>query len=155
MHASLTGLEPDTAYFYRLHAKNEHGANPGEASETYRFTTPGPGLHGESVSDVSSSSATFEATIAPHDAPTGRTRPPGAGENPDVVLLPVQHAGHGCVYRGTGGVYERAVLAGERRLGHRRRRSVPARGRVWPRTRPTTTGWWPCMKRSRKPNRAS
>ena len=32
---------------------------------------PARGLHGESASDVSSSSATFEATFAPHDAPTG------------------------------------------------------------------------------------
>jgi len=68
-HASLTKLEPDTDHFYRLHAKNEHGTNPGEASETYRFTTPGPALRSETVSDVSSSSATFEGTIAPHDAP--------------------------------------------------------------------------------------
>jgi hypothetical protein len=70
VHGSLTGLEPDTAYSYRLQAKNEHGTNYGEASETYRFTTPGPGLRSESVSEVSSSSATFDATLAPHDAPT-------------------------------------------------------------------------------------
>jgi hypothetical protein len=69
VHARLTGLQPDTSYSYRLHAKNEHGANPSEAAETYGFTTPGPRLANESVSDVSSTSATFEATITPHDEP--------------------------------------------------------------------------------------
>jgi hypothetical protein len=69
VHATLMGLEPDTAYVYRLQAKNEHGTNKGEPSEDYRFTTPGPGLRSESVSDVSFSGASFEATIAPHDAP--------------------------------------------------------------------------------------
>jgi predicted secreted protein len=69
VHAALTGLEPDTAYVYRLQASNANGTNKGEASEDYRFTTPGPGLRSESVSTVTSSSASFEATIAPHDAP--------------------------------------------------------------------------------------
>jgi hypothetical protein len=69
VHARLTGLAPDTSYVYRLQAKNEHGSNKGEASEDYRFTTPGPGLRSESVSTVTSSSASFQATIAPHDAP--------------------------------------------------------------------------------------
>jgi hypothetical protein len=67
--ATLTGLEPDTAYVYRLQASNANGTNKGEASEDYRFTTPGPGLRSESVSSVTSSSASFAATIAPHDAP--------------------------------------------------------------------------------------
>jgi predicted secreted protein len=69
VHATLTGLEPDTAYVYRLQASNANGTNKGEASEDYRFTMPGPGLRSESVSTVTSSSASFEATIAPHDAP--------------------------------------------------------------------------------------
>jgi hypothetical protein len=68
-HATLTGLEPDTAYVYRLRATNANGTNKGEASEDYRFTTPGPGLHSESVSEVSSSSVSFEGTVVPHDAP--------------------------------------------------------------------------------------
>ncbi len=69
VHASLTGLEPDTAYVYRLQAKNEHGTNKGEPSEDQRFTTPGAGLRSESVSEVSATSASFEGTVAPHDAP--------------------------------------------------------------------------------------
>jgi hypothetical protein len=69
VNGSLTGLEPDTAYVYRLQAQNSHGTNPGEETENYRFTTPGPGLRHESVSEVSSSSASFEGTVAPHDAP--------------------------------------------------------------------------------------
>jgi hypothetical protein len=67
--ASLSGLAPDTTYYYRLQARNEHGTNPGEESQDYEFTTPGPGLESESVSSVSSSGAKLEATIAPHDAP--------------------------------------------------------------------------------------
>jgi hypothetical protein len=70
VHGSLTGLEPDTSYVYRLQATNTNGTNHGQASQDYRFTTPGPGLHSESASEVSSSSATLEASIAPHDAPT-------------------------------------------------------------------------------------
>jgi hypothetical protein len=70
VHATLTGLEPDTAFTYRLQAKNKNGTNKGEPSDDYRFTTPGPGIHSESVSEVSSSGASLEATIAPHDAPT-------------------------------------------------------------------------------------
>jgi hypothetical protein len=70
VHATLTGLQPDTSYSYRLQAKNEHGGtNPGESSQDLTFTTPGPGLRSESVSTVTSSSASFQATIAPHDAP--------------------------------------------------------------------------------------
>jgi hypothetical protein len=69
VHATLTGLQPDTSYSYRLQAKNEHGTNPGESSQDLAFTTPGPGLRSESVSAVSSSGASFEATLAPHDAP--------------------------------------------------------------------------------------
>jgi len=67
--ASLSGLEPDTTYVYRLQARNSHGTNLGETSQDYSFTTPGPGLQSESVSTVTSSSASFQATIAPHDAP--------------------------------------------------------------------------------------
>jgi hypothetical protein len=67
--ASLSGLEPDTTYVYRLQARNSHGTNLGEESQDYTFTTPGPGLRSESVSTVTSSSASFQATIAPHDAP--------------------------------------------------------------------------------------
>jgi hypothetical protein len=69
VHANLTGLEPDTTYFYRLEARNTRGTNPGEATQDYRFTTPGPGLRSESASNVAATSATFESAIAPHDAP--------------------------------------------------------------------------------------
>jgi hypothetical protein len=84
VHASLTKLEPNTDYFYRLHAQNEHAVNPGEASETYRFTTPGPALRVETVSDVSSSSATFEGTIAPHDAPNYAAKLEGSERAQDL-----------------------------------------------------------------------
>jgi WD40-like Beta Propeller Repeat len=65
VHKEL-GLEPDTTYFYRLQATNKNGTNPGEPSQDREFTTLGPGFHGQSVSDVASTSATFNATISPH-----------------------------------------------------------------------------------------
>lgn len=74
--AQVDGLQPDTTYFYRLQASNKSGTNPGEEEEDgeftppHVFTTPGPGLHGESVSSVASNSATLEATINPHEAAT-------------------------------------------------------------------------------------
>jgi WD40-like Beta Propeller Repeat len=70
VHALLSGLESDTTYFYRLQATNQNGTNPGEAFQDRQFTTPGPGMHGESVSSVSSTSATLNATINPDKEPT-------------------------------------------------------------------------------------
>ena len=63
------GLLPDTTYSYRLQATNAHGTNTGEASPTIQFTTPGPGVRDESVSDVSSTSASLGASIDPHNGP--------------------------------------------------------------------------------------
>ena len=71
VRANLFGLEPDTTYLYRLQAENANGTNSGEEAEDVQFTTPGPGVHSESVSEVTSSSAKLQATLVPHDAPTG------------------------------------------------------------------------------------
>jgi hypothetical protein len=70
VHAQIEGLEPDTNYVFRLQASNANGTNPGEASQNETLTTPGPGIHTESVSSVTSDSATLEASIDPHGAPT-------------------------------------------------------------------------------------
>jgi DNA-binding beta-propeller fold protein YncE len=70
VHLALSGLEPDTTYFFRVQASNANGLNPGEPRQDQSFTTPGPGLHGESVSEVSGTSATFQASINPHGAAT-------------------------------------------------------------------------------------
>jgi hypothetical protein len=70
VHARLTGLRPDTTYFYLLQASNKNGLNPGEPAQIQEFTTPGPGVQSESVSEVTSSSATLEATIDPNGSPT-------------------------------------------------------------------------------------
>jgi WD40-like Beta Propeller Repeat len=70
VQATLEGvLEPDTTYYYRLQATNKNGTNVGSAEEDQEFTTGGPGLRGESVSSVSATAATLEATIDPHNAP--------------------------------------------------------------------------------------
>src|SRR4029077_1690095 len=63
-------LAPDTTYSFRLQASNKNGTNPSEESQDEEFLTPGPGIHSESVSGVSSSSATLNASIDPHGAPT-------------------------------------------------------------------------------------
>lgn len=70
VHAELSGLKPDTTYHYRLEATNSQGTNTGEVSQDHEFTTPGPGIHIESVSDVSADSATLQATIDPHGSPS-------------------------------------------------------------------------------------
>ncbi|MCL2768614.1 MAG: hypothetical protein FWD42_00690, partial [Solirubrobacterales bacterium] len=76
VQAAVDELQPDTTYFYRLTAANAKGTNLGEEEEDHKlepphkFTTPGPGLRGESVSKVTSSSATLEAAFDPHGSST-------------------------------------------------------------------------------------
>jgi hypothetical protein len=68
VHARLNGvLASDTTYYYRLLASNVKGTSTGE---TKKFTTPGPALLDESASNVASTSATLDAVIEPHNAPT-------------------------------------------------------------------------------------
>ncbi len=69
VHAGLNGLQSDTTYFYRLQASNGNGTNPGEGSQDQEFTTPGPGIRDTSVTDLASTSVTFDASIDPHSAP--------------------------------------------------------------------------------------
>ena len=64
VHASLGGLVPGTVYFYRLDASNTNGTSVGE--QTGQFTTLGPGFVSESVGEVSSTSATLQATVDPN-----------------------------------------------------------------------------------------
>jgi hypothetical protein len=70
VEAKLSGLTPDTTYFYRLQGTNEHGTNAGEVSETRQFTTPGPGTRSESVAEVNATAATLQASIEPHGEAT-------------------------------------------------------------------------------------
>jgi hypothetical protein len=68
--ANEEALEPDTTYFYRLQATNKNGMNPSEPSANQHFTTPGPGIHEESASNVAATSVTLNATIDPNNAST-------------------------------------------------------------------------------------
>jgi hypothetical protein len=81
VHAKLSGLQPDTTYYYRLQATNRANGrtNPGEPSQDQQFTTPGPGLEEESVSNVTATSATLDATLNPHNEPTTYYFQYGAG----------------------------------------------------------------------------
>jgi hypothetical protein len=60
--AEVSGLNGGTEYHYRLVATNESGATPGE---DIPFTTEGPGIVGEGVSNVGETVATLEASIEP------------------------------------------------------------------------------------------
>lgn len=66
VQVSLSGLQPDTTYHYRLQASNASGTNPGEAFQDQEFTTPGPGVHEQGASGVTATSATLNAKIDPH-----------------------------------------------------------------------------------------
>lgn len=70
VQVSVTGLQPDTVYFYRLQASNANGTNTGESSQDQELKTPGPGIHSEFVENVAATSASFGATIDPDGAPT-------------------------------------------------------------------------------------
>jgi hypothetical protein len=66
--AKITGLQPNASYHYRVVATNEHGTNSGADGQ---FFTPGPaGIHDDSVSDVTSTSATLNADIELHGVAT-------------------------------------------------------------------------------------
>jgi hypothetical protein len=86
----LSGLRPDTTYYYRLQATNANGTNLGEAAQDRQFTTPGPGIDEESSSSVTSSSATLDASINPHNAPTSYyfQYGPSTGYGTDVPAAP-------------------------------------------------------------------
>ncbi len=71
VHAELTGLQPDTTYYYRLQASNANGTSPGEASQDRAFRTLGPPIVQEaSASVVTSTSATLDAEVNPNTSPT-------------------------------------------------------------------------------------
>jgi hypothetical protein len=70
VRARVSGLEPDTTYYYRSQAFNENGANEGEEAQDQSFTTGGPGIHEESASSVTAGSATLNAAIDPNNSPT-------------------------------------------------------------------------------------
>jgi WD40-like Beta Propeller Repeat len=65
-HANVS-LLPDTTYFYRLEATNGNGTNTGEESPPIEFTTGGPGIAGESVAEITSSSVKLNAAVNPHN----------------------------------------------------------------------------------------
>jgi hypothetical protein len=95
--AVLSGLAPDTTYFYRLQASNSNGTNPGEPVQDQTFTTPGPGIRSESTFDVAANSATLSATIDPHGAPTTYyfQYGPGTGYGADAPSPPGAAVGSG------------------------------------------------------------
>ena len=68
VRASLGGLVAGATYFYRLVASNANGASVGE--QTGQFRTLGPTFVSESAGEVSSTSATLQATVDPNRAAT-------------------------------------------------------------------------------------
>ncbi len=67
----VTGLEPGTAYDYRLIVENTSGPSaPGEGVGTFTTPIPMPLLGAESVSGVGASDATLAGTVATEGART-------------------------------------------------------------------------------------
>jgi hypothetical protein len=66
--AMLTGLQPDTTYFYRLRALNSTPV-PSEEDQG-QLMTSGPGLDREFSSELASTAVTLDATIDPHGSNT-------------------------------------------------------------------------------------
>ncbi len=65
--AELSGLDPAAAYFFRLVANNENGANPGE---TLSFATVGlPQINATFIGQVTLDSAVAEGRINPNGGP--------------------------------------------------------------------------------------
>jgi WD40-like Beta Propeller Repeat len=72
VQAQLSGLEPDTTYFYRLQATNLSNGktNSGNATQDHEFETSGPGLQAASATKVTADGASLGASIDPDGAPT-------------------------------------------------------------------------------------
>jgi hypothetical protein len=67
----VEGLLPDVHYHYRLDASNKNGESTGECPvDCGEFTTPGPGVTGESAVSITATSASVEATVDPHGKST-------------------------------------------------------------------------------------
>jgi hypothetical protein len=98
VQTQLSGLLPDTTYVFRLQAENANGSNQGETSQNLEFTTSGPGIRSVWSSDVTTESATLNASVDPHGAPTsyyfevGKTT---AYELPPIPPPPGASAGSG------------------------------------------------------------
>jgi hypothetical protein len=115
VHAVLS-LQPDTTYYYRLRASNANGTNPGEAFQDQEFHTPGPGIHQEAASVVTSVSTTLNALIDPDNVattyyfqygtsaaygssvPAAPGLPLGSGKGDVAVSVHVQGLAPGTVY---------------------------------------------------------
>jgi hypothetical protein len=65
---SHKALQPDTTYFYRVRAVN--GTTVPSEEDHEQVTTAGPGLDGESASEVASTAVTLGASIDPHGSNT-------------------------------------------------------------------------------------
>jgi hypothetical protein len=98
----VKGLQPDTTYFYRLDATNANGhQNTGECPEDCgEFKTPGVGVKSESAGEVTATSASLQATLAPNGAatsyyfqvataPTEGCTPSTCTDVPDATGVPV------------------------------------------------------------------
>jgi hypothetical protein len=95
---SVTGLRSGTTYYYRLDATNGSGTNTGQGPEDVgEFTTPGPQIVEESVSDIASSSATLGAGIDPHGTDTSYyfQYGPSTEYGTDVPAVPGEAIGSG------------------------------------------------------------
>ncbi len=122
VHARVSGLPPDTSYYYRLEAFNENGSNEGEEAQDREFTAGGPSVNEESASSVTSTSVTLNAEVDPNNSPTSYYFQYGtsAAYGESVPLAPGAELGSGKGYVGasvhlqglaTGAAYHYRVVA--------------------------------------------
>jgi hypothetical protein len=78
VEAALSGLRPDTTYYYRLQASNAPkgpnagGTNPGESSQDQQFTTPAvpPEVSVGEAQSITRTTATLSGTVSPEGLET-------------------------------------------------------------------------------------
>jgi phosphodiesterase/alkaline phosphatase D-like protein len=103
--APITGLEPSTAYHFRISATNTGGTNKG-ADETFKTLPPAPTVVTEAASSITRSAATLRASVNPNGGEVSECRfeygtttaygksvpctpSPGSGEGAVAVSAPV------------------------------------------------------------------